>query len=288
MLRASSETAELYLRKETLAADAVRHLDEREQFREQKAQLAEEAQRLRAKIRKLETKLHAKELAAGEVRHERTALADRLRDDYGIELEKIEQPVTAAELNERAAIEQEIAELRAKINNIGGVNLDALAELEELEARFALLSSQHADLSTAKASLEQIIGKINADSRRCSPRRWKSCAAISRPCSASCLAAARPTSCSRGRRHSGKRHRDHRPAARQGAAQHFALERRRKDAHLRGLAVGDFPQPAQPLLRARRSGRGAGRSQHRTLHRGAHGSFWPGRSSSSSRTPKRR
>ncbi len=46
------------------------------------------------------------------------------------------------------------------------MNLDALAELEELEARFGNLSSQHADLTSAKNSLDDIIGKINADSRR--------------------------------------------------------------------------------------------------------------------------
>ncbi len=46
------------------------------------------------------------------------------------------------------------------------MNLDALAEVEELESRFGNLSSQHDDLTAAKDSLEQIIGKINADSRR--------------------------------------------------------------------------------------------------------------------------
>jgi chromosome segregation protein len=46
------------------------------------------------------------------------------------------------------------------------VNLDALDELDELEARFASLSGQHKDLSSAKGSLESIINKINADSRR--------------------------------------------------------------------------------------------------------------------------
>ena len=60
----------------------------------------------------------------------------------------------------------EIAELRRKIAHIGNVNLDALVELEELESRFAHLSSQHEDLSAAKQSLVQIIDRINTDSRR--------------------------------------------------------------------------------------------------------------------------
>ena len=166
ILRAESEVAELYLRKESFAADAVRRVEQRDAWRGQKAQLAADAQRTRGKIRKLEARLHAKELAAGEVRHERTTLADRLREDYGIELAETEHEPSAEELQERTAIEREISELRGKLNSIGGVNLDALAELEELEARFNTLSTQHQDLASAKASLEQIIGKINADSRR--------------------------------------------------------------------------------------------------------------------------
>ena len=46
------------------------------------------------------------------------------------------------------------------------MNLDALSEVDEMEARFQSLSAQHEDLSKAKASLEQIINRINADSRR--------------------------------------------------------------------------------------------------------------------------
>ncbi|MEX0977777.1 MAG: AAA family ATPase, partial [Pirellulales bacterium] len=166
ILRAESEVAELYLRKESFAAEAVGHVEQRDTWRERRAQLNNEAQRVRARIRKLEAKLHAKDLAAGEVRHERTTLADRLREDYAIELADLEHQPSAEELHEREAVEREIADLRSKLNSIGGVNLDALAELEELETRYNTLSGQHQDLSSAKASLESIIAKINADSRR--------------------------------------------------------------------------------------------------------------------------
>ena len=79
---------------------------------------------LRAKIRKLETRLHAKDLAAGDVRHERTTLADRLREDYGIDLAAIDEPSTAELAEVRQQVEAEIADLRSKLNSIGGVNLD--------------------------------------------------------------------------------------------------------------------------------------------------------------------
>lgn len=166
ILRAESETATLYLRKESFAAETVAQLNTREAYRQQRAEFTQEVSRLRGRLKKLESKLHAKELSANEVRHERTTLADRLREDYNIELAELEHVETPAEISQREEVEREIADLRGKLNSIGGVNLDALAELEELEARFASLSGQYNDLSSAKASLEQIISRINADSRR--------------------------------------------------------------------------------------------------------------------------
>ncbi len=67
---------------------------------------------------------------------------------------------------QRAEIEREVAELRQKLNQLGHVNLDALDELAELETRHASLVDQLRDLTSAKNSLEQIINRINADSRR--------------------------------------------------------------------------------------------------------------------------
>ena len=63
-------------------------------------------------------------------------------------------------------MQQEIEELRQKINALGHVNLDALEELESLESRFKTLSGQYQDLTAGKTALEKIIDRINTDSRR--------------------------------------------------------------------------------------------------------------------------
>ena len=166
ILRAESEIAELYLRKESLAAETVALVNRREDLRTERGAVASESQRLRTKARKLEEKMHAEELAANEVRMQRTALADRLRDEYAIELAELE-PAPDAEVQQgRDDVQQEIDELRRKINNLGNVNLEALEELEQLEGRHKTLFDQYTDLTNAKNSLEKIIGKINADSRR--------------------------------------------------------------------------------------------------------------------------
>jgi chromosome segregation protein len=133
-----------------------------------------------------------------EVRHQLTSVADRLRDEFQLEIGEVlaeglsaravlrhslvagtELPATDEEAGapldmevevdpavERQQIEEQINRLRRKIKQLGHVNADSLKELDELESRFERLSGQLQDLVEAKSSLEEIIRRINAESRR--------------------------------------------------------------------------------------------------------------------------
>jgi chromosome segregation protein len=166
ILRAESEIAELYLRKESSTGRTVGLIQQREALQAERSQWTAAAQRIHARVRKIEEKIHAKELAANEVRLERNALADRFREDYGVALGEMDREPTEEEQHQREEVQEEIEALRQKINNLGNVNLEALEELEQLEARHHTLAAQHKDLVDAKAALERIIERINADSRR--------------------------------------------------------------------------------------------------------------------------
>ncbi|MDY0169904.1 MAG: chromosome segregation protein SMC [Thermoguttaceae bacterium] len=166
ILRAESEVAELYLRKESFHAEIVSQLNQRETLHGERSSLAERLQKARAAIRRLDEQLHERDLAASEVRHRRSALADRLREDYGIELGELEHQPTGEEQHERDQVQEEIDELRRKIGNLGNVNLEALEELQQLEGRHQGLFQQHQDLVKAKDSLVRIIDRIDTDSRR--------------------------------------------------------------------------------------------------------------------------
>jgi chromosome segregation protein len=63
-----------------------------------------------------------------------------------------------------AAVQEEINELRGKIERLGNVNLDSIAELEELEQRSGKMASQVQDLDTARKQLEELLGRLNKDS----------------------------------------------------------------------------------------------------------------------------
>jgi chromosome segregation protein len=178
ILTAETDAALLYTQHESLTAAALELEERRQDHRRQRSEAARLAQQLSSEARRLEEQLHAQELAANEVRMQMRTLADRLREDYGIELTTTTEAAASGTTNEddelsggddagqRDAADREIEDLRAKLARLGHVNLDALDELDELEARFEKLNAQYQDLSSAKNSLVQIIHRINADSRR--------------------------------------------------------------------------------------------------------------------------
>ncbi len=58
-------------------------------------------------------------------------------------------------------LEADVRNLRAQIARLGPVNLEALAEYNEVEARYNFLSSQAADLEQAVASLQEVIAELD-------------------------------------------------------------------------------------------------------------------------------
>ena len=167
ILRAESEAAELYLRREAFEAETTDLAAERDSLRQDRGGSAKKLQSLRAQLHAIEKKTHEVELAAGEISHQRASLAQRMLEDYDVDLAKsATEPLDEQQVHAREEAEQEIDELRRKVNNMGGVNLDALDELDGLESRHLALSAQFDDLTAAKESLLQIISRINADSRR--------------------------------------------------------------------------------------------------------------------------
>lgn len=96
----------------------------------------------------------------------RQSLAERLLEDYEIDLQTAEPPDELAPIADRDGMEEEIQHLRGQLQKTGSVNMEALEELQALQARYDELHGQYQDLTAAKDSLQRVIGKINAESRR--------------------------------------------------------------------------------------------------------------------------
>lgn len=183
MLQASAALARCYLDKESAERQLAEKGGERERQRQERSVLVERMQAVRSAWREQQEQAHTRELEVNDLRHRRDTLVERLREDYQLDLaaeyEKFSRDPgesappalpSGSRLNgealDVAAVNEEITELRRKLSRLGSVNLDSLQELAELETRAQSLQAQYDDLLAAKHSLEEIIAKINNDSRR--------------------------------------------------------------------------------------------------------------------------
>jgi chromosome segregation protein len=129
----------------------------------------------RAEAGRLAGTIHGYELDAGEARHRRGFIIERIRDEYDISIEEIaaggaaavDAGSTAAEIPaDRSEIDAEIESLRKKLASMTSVNMEALAEAEALTERLATLEAQLADVTNAKLAIEQLVARIDDESRR--------------------------------------------------------------------------------------------------------------------------
>jgi chromosome segregation protein len=126
--------------------------------------LHHETKSARAEQEGVERELHERQMALAEVNVRRDELTTRTIADLGLNpAERYEQ--YAHQEQDWAAVEAEIDDLKGKIARLGNVNLDAIAELEEIERRHEFLSRQRADLEESVRQLRQLIERLNAESK---------------------------------------------------------------------------------------------------------------------------
>jgi chromosome segregation protein len=165
VLELSNELTELYRSKEALAETSQQLEQRHDEFRKEKTVLTRHLEELREQLAKRQSLLQQAELRVQQFEHQRTELAARIADDYGVNLALLATQESASQTAERETVDAEIRSLREQLQSIGPVNLEALTELEAVEERHDGLSRQYEDLRTAKARLEQLVAQINVESR---------------------------------------------------------------------------------------------------------------------------
>ncbi len=118
----------------------------------------------RARLTEMESELHEREMALAESKVRRDDLIARVKEEMNVDLVERYAEYEHSE-QDWEQVETEIAELRQKIDRLGNVNLDAIDELRELEERHAFLTGQCTDLRESQRQLQQLIDKLNAESR---------------------------------------------------------------------------------------------------------------------------
>jgi len=108
--------------------------------------------------------MHHSELRLTELSGRRAAIRERLETEWKKPLEELMTNLSPLETTDEE-LRTEATHLRDQIEALGPVNPLAIEEHEEEQKRLELLSSQRADLSAAKLSLQQAIREIDATAR---------------------------------------------------------------------------------------------------------------------------
>ncbi|MFQ5589922.1 MAG: chromosome segregation protein SMC [Phycisphaerae bacterium] len=161
---ASEQSMALAASIEKLEDESTELRRERDALRMDMDGRAQEIKTARGSLGVAEARLHECQMALAEVKVRRDELVARVAEELGVDLPASYERYQHEEQNWEE-VEQQIAELRAKMDRLGNVNLDAIGELEELEQRHKFLTTQRDDLTQSNAQLQQLIAKLNRESK---------------------------------------------------------------------------------------------------------------------------
>ncbi|MFA7238363.1 MAG: hypothetical protein WC058_16020, partial [Phycisphaeraceae bacterium] len=119
----------------------------------------------RAEAESIDNDLHQLQMTSRELEVRCDSVRQRAAETLGLDVVDAYREYQHDESTDWDAVRAEIAEIQGKIDRLGNVNLDAIAEQEELEGRENNLGEQVADIDRARAELEQLIVKLNDESR---------------------------------------------------------------------------------------------------------------------------
>jgi chromosome segregation protein len=109
-------------------------------------------------------------LAAQRLELEREEILRRAQEELGLDegslLLDFEPESTLTEAIALEALDQEVRECKARLDKIGPVNVEAVAELSEASTRFDFLESQRRDLAASRDGLLETVRTIDAESKR--------------------------------------------------------------------------------------------------------------------------
>jgi chromosome segregation protein len=163
---AKEEVERLFARQERLNADSAELEETRAGLAARLEEIRQKLSQSRAAQGEASAAVNALKLELSETDVRIENLIARASDEMNMNVLELYPNYRHDDQRDWQAVEQEIQDLRDKIERLGNVNLDAIAEQEELEKRREFLSAQMADVTASQNQLAELIRRINKDSRR--------------------------------------------------------------------------------------------------------------------------
>ncbi|UCF42489.1 MAG: hypothetical protein JSV99_07765, partial [Planctomycetota bacterium] len=164
ILNCEAAVSELFVQKEEKQQSTEKLHEKVEELLERQRQTEQLLRQKRAEQSEIAQKMSELKIELSQLEVKSQDLTERVRDELQIDLVEAFENYREEDIDWEE-VREEIAELRAKIERLGNVNLDAIAEQENLEKRYEFLSSQIEDLNKSRTQLQQLITRLNKMSR---------------------------------------------------------------------------------------------------------------------------
>jgi len=164
ILNCEAAVSELFVEKEKNQSASGRLQEKNEKLLEEQKQTEQLIRQKRAEQSEIESAIGELKIELSQLEVKRQDLVERVQDELQIDLVEAYKNYEESQVD-WDRVREEIAELRGKIERLGNVNVDAIAEQDDLEKRNDFLSSQVEDLNKSKAQLQQLINRLNKKSR---------------------------------------------------------------------------------------------------------------------------
>jgi chromosome segregation protein len=164
ILGCEARVSELFVEKDAAQQNNRLLQEELERLNAEQRQKEEIVRDRRARKTEFERQINELRIELGQLDVRQQDLVARVKDELQIDLAEAFAHRTTGDVDWEQ-VKTEITELRGKIERLGNVNLDAIQEQEALEERHNFLATQVQDLTESKTQLEQLISKLNKQSR---------------------------------------------------------------------------------------------------------------------------
>ncbi len=164
ILGCEAAVSELFAEKETRQQSSISlHRDAEKLFEEQK-QTEQLIRQKRTEQTEIDQRMNQLKMDLRELEVKQQGLIERTQQELQIDLQQAFENYQDKQVDWEA-VREEMTELRGRIERLGNVNVDSINEQEELEKRNEFLSRQVEDLNASQAQLQQLITRLNKQSR---------------------------------------------------------------------------------------------------------------------------
>ena len=164
ILSSEAAVSQLYVEKESKQQSSNALREKIEEIIEKQKQIEQTLRDKQNEKQQLEQKINELKIELSQLEVKGQDLTERVKEELQIDLAESYKNFSDENIDWEK-IREEITDLRDKIERLGNVNVDAIAEQEGLEQRYDFLSKQVEDLNQSKMQLLQLIDRLNKMSR---------------------------------------------------------------------------------------------------------------------------